>query len=263
MLSDEKSEPVAFSIFVGFAAGVPMLIAGQFVSGLFDFTLDMVPRFWPNLLLMASVYGLANVCIFSSLKIIEASQFEILFAARILFTILAVTLLLGEGLGATQFVGVVLIILAVVLVNRQGSKITLGKGEIIALVGAMLFGIGNANDRYLLGHMNAYTDLTISFLLASVFMSMLYPRQLVKSVRFLKGGVVAGAVGYCILYTSASLFYLHALRFTDNASQVASVAATSTIATVLLGALILKERDRVMEKFLAALVAVIGVILVV
>ncbi len=100
-LKDTKINPALFAICFQFFTGIFIGIFGFAVS---DMSFPSLQPFLGNLLLMAVLYGLANTLIFKALKQIEASRFAIIFSSRTLFTILASSLLLKEGLTLQQFV---------------------------------------------------------------------------------------------------------------------------------------------------------------
>lgn len=96
LLKDEKSDPVSFSIFFQLLTGLLIGVFGVFFSDM-----SFPPQWsgvWFNIILMTVLYALGNVFIFKSLKLIEASTFTVIFASRALFTTLASTMLLHEGL---------------------------------------------------------------------------------------------------------------------------------------------------------------------
>lgn len=161
ILKESNSKPIAYSIFYQFLIGLFMAIIGFLFA---DMRLPNLKPLSFNLILMAFLYGFSNLFIFKSLKQTEASKFTIVFATRTFFTILASSLLLKELLTGKQFIGVLLIFSGVVLVNLKSARVSFGKGEIFALLGAVCFGLANSNDRYLLRHLDLYPYMAVCFI---------------------------------------------------------------------------------------------------
>lgn len=260
LLRDEQSRPVAYSIFFQYMVTCVTLVVGIIVTDL-SFPGDWSGLIW-NLALMALLYGFFNVFVFKSLKFLEASKFSIILSARLFFTVLASSLLLGEFLNTTQFVGSLLIFAAVVLVNySRGTKFSLDKGSLFALAAAVCFGLANTNDRYLLRSFELFPYLIISFLIPSVLMSGIYFKELKFFKLFLRRDALTKVVVLSVSYAFAALTFFAALQKGDNSSQVASVGLTSVVLTVLMATVFLKERENLGKKFIGAGLSLLGLLL--
>lgn len=91
-MKDDKSDSVAYSIFFQVATGVILTI----FAVIHGFQMPNMLAYWLNILLMIFFYAAANIAIFKSLQLIEASEFTVLFVTRSFWTILAAVLFLGE-----------------------------------------------------------------------------------------------------------------------------------------------------------------------
>lgn len=98
LLKNNKSDPIAYSIVFQLLTGI-MIGAYAAFNG-FNIP-DLVPLI-PNLILMTILYGAGNVFIFSALKIIDASEFTILFASRAMITIIGAIIFLKESFSTQQ-----------------------------------------------------------------------------------------------------------------------------------------------------------------
>ncbi len=65
-----------------------------------------------------------------------------------------------------------------------------------------------------------------------------------------------------VTYVTAALLFYYALSIGANASQVAPILQSAVITTVILAAIFLKERDKLLKKLIAALMVMIGVFLI-
>ena len=143
-LKDEKSDPIAyaalFQLFCGIIVGIVALILGIQIPDL--------SQIWLNLFLTGVLYGLATICIYKSLKEVEASVFTIIFASRAVFTILGGVVLLHESFLPVQILGAFLILLSVVFVSWTKVSMKFQIGEYFAFAAALLFSIAIINDAF-------------------------------------------------------------------------------------------------------------------
>jgi uncharacterized membrane protein len=68
-------------------------------------------------------------------------------------------------------------------------------------------------------------------------------------------------ISSAIFYTVAVLTVYGAYQIGRNAAQISSLTQTSTILIVILAAVFLNEKDRLPRKFIAAVLSIIGVVL--
>lgn len=258
LLKDDKSDPVAYSIIFQIIVGLIIGVFG-FLFGSMNFS-NIKPVFF-NILLMTLLYILANVFTFKALKKIEASEYTIIFSSRVLFTIIASSIFLREKLTFQQFGGAMLILVAIFLATYNKTKIRFGKGELLALLGAMSIGFETTNDRMILSSMKLYPFVTIAFIVPAIVMLFIFPKSLPKMKIFLDKKLLSRMLTFSFLYAISSITFFAALQIGNNSSQIAVINQTSTIVIVLLGIIFLKERFNIINKLLAAVLSVIGVIL--
>jgi drug/metabolite transporter (DMT)-like permease len=211
---------------------------------------------------MTLLYGFGNVLIFESLKRIEASRFTIIFSSRALFTILASSLLLKEGLLAKQFVGTFLILAGIALANVKAARFSFSKKEAMALFAAMIFGFVNTNDRFLLKSFKVYPYVFLAFIVPALFIIALNPYTIKNMKFFVEKKVLLKMLLLCVIYAVSSITFFASLQIAQSSSQVASINLTSVIVIVLLAIIFLKERDFLIPKLLGAASSFVGLLLV-
>lgn len=257
LLKDEDSDPIAYSIIfqllVGLIIGTYALFRGVSIP-------DLQPIL-PNLGLMVLLYGAGNVFIFKALKLGDASDFTILFASRTLWTIIAAVLFLRESFTLNQTIGTFLIIMSVVIVTGKARLLKPAKSHIFALLGAAAFGLAFANDAFILQNFDVPSYLSIAFIAPALAVWVVNPRSTQKMKPLLKGKSLQklGILG--IIYAVSAITIFLAYQIGRNAAQIAPLNQTSTIATVILGIFLLKERDNLVNKALGAAISFIGVLL--
>jgi drug/metabolite transporter (DMT)-like permease len=260
LLKDAKSDPISFSIF--FQVGVAVII------GIIVFIIQgkiPIPNLsnvsW-SLFAMVVLYSLANIFIFKSLKITEASRFTVIFSSKTLFAVIGATLFFKEGLVGPQWVGAILIILGVMAVSFKDFHTKLNVGDVMAFVAAILFGLANTNDRFLVKFFDPYSYVVIGFLLPGIAIGLFYPKKLAGLKVFIKKTFIFKMLLLCLMYGLSAVSFFAALQIAPNSSQVFTVGAFGAIVTVALSILILKERDFIARKILGAAMSVTGLLLV-
>jgi drug/metabolite transporter (DMT)-like permease len=258
LLKNDKSDPVAYSIIFQLMTGIIIGIYATFNGFI---TPNLIPLI-PNLILMTILYGAGNVFIFSALKIIDASEFTIVFAARALLSIIGAIIFLKENFSSQQVIGTILIISSVALVSWKKHKFSFSKGFIFSVLAATFFGLAFINDAFIINNFNVPSYLTLAFILPSLAVWAIYPKSTVKMKPLLERGTLLklGLLG--VFYAISSVTIFLAYQTGKNAAQIAPLSQMATILTVVLSVIFLKERTDLLRKLLGAIISFIGVILV-
>jgi len=255
LMKGNKSDPVSYSVIFQLLTG--------FIIGIFGYlTADMtIPRVQPlliNLTLLTLLYGIGNIFTFKALKMLEASEFTIIFATRGLFTLIASSILLKEGLYSTQFLGALLILISVVLVTIKSMHLKFSRGELLALLGAMCMGFAVTNDRYLLSYFSVYPYVTIAFILPALFIGLLNFKKMKNVKTLFKKHIFIKMLVMCLLFSISSISFFSALKMGNNSSQIAILNLLSIILIVVLGTVFLRERNNILRKIIGSILSIIG-----
>lgn len=259
LLKDEKSDPVAYSIIfqllVGTLIGIYALFHGFKIP-------NLIPIL-PNLVLMTILYGAANILIFSSLKLIEASEFTIIFSSRSLWTIFGAILFLGEHFSIRQAIGTILILTSITLISWKTHKLKFNRGMLFSLVAAVVFGLAFVNDAFIIRNFDVPSYLFIAFIMPAFVIWVLNPGSTLRMRSLLRKNTMKKLGLFGILYAVSTVTIFLAYQVGRNAAQIAPLNQTSTVLTVLLAIIILKEKENLLKKLIGAVLSLIGVILVI
>jgi transporter family protein len=258
ILKETDSNPILSSIIFQLLTGFFLTSIGLFLGKI---TLPPLQPLLINLFLMICFYGSSSIFLFKALKQSEASQVTIIFATRALFTILASSLLLNEGLTGKQFIGVLLIIAGIISVHLKSTKLSFGKGDLFAILAAIGFGFANTNDRFLLHHFTIYTYMSLAFIGPAILTSALYYKELKHISLFFRQSILQKMILLSFLYGISSITFFGALQLSPNSSQVAAINISSVIVIVLLSIILLKERGNIYKKIFGACLTFIGLLL--
>lgn len=258
LMKDEQSDAHTYSIvFQIIGAAIVTIIAA--ING---FVMPPITQYPINFFLLAALYGLGTLCVFNAFKYIEASEVTIISSTRAIVVITSAILLLGENFSILKGIGTMLILLAAYLVSSKLGKIKFNKGFLYAIGIAIFYGLATTNDAYLIPHVDVISFLAIGFLLPGIFLIAVKPNALLKVHKFLEVKVFSKMLLLTIFYAGGAVTFYYALASGADASQLSPISQSSVITTVILSAVILKERDNIYKKLLAAIFVIAGVLLI-
>ncbi|HCC84648.1 MAG TPA: hypothetical protein DEP87_03115 [Candidatus Pacebacteria bacterium] len=257
ILRSGKINPTAFSIFIGLFCGVIITI----LTGLFG-QLDFsgVLAVWPNLVLTTLIYAIGGVISNLALQKTEVSKFTVLFSSRGLVTILAAMIILGERVTSSQALGAILIFFGVVVASWEAQKIKFQNGDWLSLLAAVIYGLANVNDRYMLQHMSLYPYLILAFLLPSFLLMLVWPKSVKELPTFFSPSKIKISLCLLGLFVFSAIWFYEALKAAPNAAQVVSANLAGVIVAVGLSMIFLKERKAWPQKFLGAVFSFVGLL---
>lgn len=258
LLKDEKSDPIAYSVI--FQLVVAALVAVfAFIHG---FHIPNIVRLWPNFLAMTFLYAVTNILTFKSLSLIEASEFTVVFATRAVWTILAAVFFLGEHFSIVQSLGTGLLLVSVILVSYKEKKFVVNKGLLFALLGALTIGLSFANDTYIIRSADAASYLVCSFSLPALATLLFFPKSVRHMKNFLRKKVFLHMLLFSSLTAAGAITIYVAYQIAHNAAQLGAINQLTTVVTVLLAIVFLKEKAHIARKIFGAIVAFIAVVLI-
>ncbi len=265
LMRDEDKNPLAYSAFTQLLSGVMVLVYAVLTQNLSFPTIEVIiqNKLYVFMLLSGVCFATNAYLSFKSLKYVDISKFIVLFSLRTVVTIFVASVFLKEGLNATQFIGAILILLSIVLINTKSIKeiFVFGKGELYVLLAAIVFGLGNANDKYILNSFELVPYMTIGFLLPGTLLLLSKPKTVLEFSEFFRNNRIWKILIFTFLYTVSALTFYNAFVLADNASLVSSIGQISTILVVILGVVFLKEYKDLRKKIIGGLLSFIGLIL--
>lgn len=259
LMKEEDSDPASYSIAFQFICTV---IVGAYALWR-GFVMPPPSGLYLNFILGGVLYGVGVLFLFKALQTLESSEEVVITSSRVLITIITAILFLGESFSFQKGIGTVLILAAVILVSVTKSKFVFDRGVIYALAMALCFGLAVTNDAFILGNgVDAVSYTAIMFLLPGIVLLIARPRALTRMGHFLQPKVLRRMLLMCAFYSVAAVSFFIAIEKGADASQIAPINQAQVVMTVLLAAIILKERDYLFRKLLAAMMVLAGVLLI-
>lgn len=259
IMKGDSSDPIANAILYQIVAGILILLYAVITgfslpSNLFEI--------WPNLVFVPLLWGISNILIFKSLKTTEASVFTILFTTRVVWIILLALLLLGESFSIQQIIGTAFILFSVLFVSGKKKKLTLGKGEILALLAAISFGTAIINDSFIIQTFDVESYLSLNFLSSALFIWIFNPHATSEIGKIMSTSKIRNITLLGIIYGFSSVTYFLAYKLSNNASQIGAIYPVSAILTVIFAIFLLREKENLVKKIIAIGISFVGVLLV-
>lgn len=256
LMKNDTSDPIIHSIVFQF---ICTMIVGGFALYK-GFVLPPFSLYPINFLFQAVLYGLGTVCIFYANKYLEASESTIISTLESVVTIVTAVILLGEIFTMKNFIGALLIILAVIFVVYE-KKFTLNKGILFTLGMSICYGLAITNDAFLVKRSEVFSYLTIGFLTPGLLLLLLYPKSLLKLGYYKDTKTLLKLFLLSFTYSVGAIFFFLALFSGAQASQLTPIGQSSVIVTVLLATLFLKERKNIFKKIVGSIFVFIGILL--
>lgn len=258
VISVNSKNPRAFAVvysLVGAAVVLPFLI---FQLG----SLKSVPTEIILLTFIGTIfYGIFDRFQFFASREIEASTLAILYRLTPIATLIASVVFLSEKATTDKVLGTVLIILGnIIVVAGRKSTIKFNRGLVFALISAITLGLAYTVDK----KASIFYPLAI-YTFIQYFFPPIYNLSIPPlSFKILRDEITAAswriwALGLVSIGGYYSLIYAFSKA---DVSKVVPISTTSSILTVIAGAIILKERTNMVKKIIAVLVAFAGVLLI-
>jgi len=207
-------------------------------------------------------YGLFERLRFVAAKRIDASTLTIITTLGIVIAFIGSAIIYHEDISISKMIGSLLILSAIFIVpspKNQHSKKT-RSGLLIGLAISLCIGFALMMDKNgaLFFSSETYSILVWSLPLLIVIYPGIKVEKLYAEIKIGSWRIILMALVNVLAYA----IFLKAFTLAD-ATKVMPIGQLSTIMTVLLGAAFLNERDGLVAKIIAGLIATVGAILLV
>jgi uncharacterized membrane protein len=131
----------------------------------------------------------------------------------------------------------------------------------LALAGAVCYGVGVTFDTYILRFYDSFSFIPVISLLTGVIVLTLHPRKISKFFRDIRAINIHLTV-YSFLYVIGATAFYFPISQGVLVSQMSSIGRVAIILTVLLAMIFLKERSHIGKKIAGAILTTIGIFLI-
>lgn len=258
LIHRDKTDPFAYAVLFQGIVGVMLMVFALF----YGFKLPGIEAVWLPAVISILFYGIGHIIYAKTLQVVEASAFSVLFATQAVWTMLLGIILLNESMTAMQVVGTLLIFISIGVLAKNFRSVFSEKGTMLGLMTGLLFGVAIYAWSYVGRHTDAVSWAAISFVGTALVAFLARPSSVQKMKPLLKPAIMSRLVMLAVFYGLGSLTMLFAYKY-GTFAIVSPLRQTSIIVTVLLAlALLPAERNRIRRKVLAALISMVGIILI-
>jgi drug/metabolite transporter (DMT)-like permease len=258
LMKNNKSHAAAYSSVFQLLGGLIILIAAL-ING---FVLPPISTYPVNFVVMVLLYAGSTFFLFKALQTTEASIATIFGSTSSIWTIIIAILFLRESLNLSQFAGVILILLAVLLITVSRNKFQINQTVLYLLAYGACTGLGVANDAFILKHAEVFSYTALTWLFPALARLIIQPKAVYHMKPLLKSSyLIKMIILVCFAATSSVTFYL-AYKLGGPISILSPMLSSAIILTVILAALFIGERDRLIRKLIAGAIAMAGILLI-
>ncbi len=257
LMKGDKSNPYSYAVVFHVLLGCLTLAIGLAQGS----DLSLFSGNVSVLLLAGALWGICQVFLFKALQLVEASELTIVSGLRIVVTILASIVFLGQVFTGWNVLGTILILAATFLVVNLGKGFAINKGLLYTLVMTFFAGLAIVADSANVQQYDVFTYSAYSNFLSALFIFAFYPKSLRQWKHFVQPGFLVKMLPLAVFSATQGVLYLMALTYGGNTAQVGTIRQASVIVTVLLAIIFLNERGNLGRKLLAAVLVTAGVFL--
>ena len=259
-LKNEEVDSTAFSAVFLFLVGVisaPFLLFEDVV-----FSLDI--RAWAAVLLSSVLYSACMVLFYHALKLIEISQVEIVSTTRSIWSMFLGMIFFQEVLNLSKFIGVFLIFFGIAVIYwEKGQFKGFTKLHLYTLAYAFLISCAYALDKYALTYFSVVMYQVIIYTIPPIFIVIFLPGTFKK----IKPLIKAQKSTYLILLSCcfqmvSTLALYRAYQTGGEFSVVGPLTQLTTVLTIIIGILVLKERWHLKQKIIGISLTILGVVFI-
>ncbi len=260
--SQHKIDPYAYTILFLLFGAVETYFYRQ-VTGTYSVPDVLIAP--GNVVLNITLFAIATVATFEALKWLQVSHFTIISSLRPFVTLLTVFLVIGSAPTIYQVAGGLLIIggILVVYLRRPLRTQHYKRGVYFALLATTFFGATLVNDKYLLEHFEVLDYLPFLYLLSGGVLLALKPKIYQKMGEVLQPRNAKAFLLSAVLLPTSTVLLMLGIQAAPNPANVSLLQQLQVVMVVLLGVFVLKEKDHIMHKLIAAALSIAGASLIV
>jgi drug/metabolite transporter (DMT)-like permease len=214
------------------------------------------PLAWVSLLAAVVFYGLFERGRFIAAKKLEASTLSVISNVSLIVAFIGSMFFYSETLTLLKLVGALMIFTALLAISYQGKmKLTSLKNTLIGVLVYSLLGLGWMLDKKGANYFGADIYNFLAWILPIVI--VIFPKIKISELKYEIKNTGAILIIPAFLNVAGYFLQLKAME-TGNATQIIPIVQTSTLLTVIAGIIFLGEKDAVVKKIFAAVLALIG-----
>lgn len=214
------------------------------------------------LLLMTSLYAVAMWGFFTSMKHVSISEIVFLESATPLWVLLGSVIFLGESFTFNKFLGVTLVIVGILVALRYKGTTIWTTYHTLGLISGALYAGAYMTDKYLLHFLPTLFYQVLSFGLPSAAL-LIFFRNKISDLHYFVVNKKARNIIWSSVFAGLSFYALfRAYQISGEVSRINPIFETKALFVMILGIVLLKEKENMNQKIIGVLLAFSGILLV-
>ena len=247
----------ALTILLQFLSGIIVLIFMPFFK--FQFPSDI--KTYIFLIIACIFYAIADRVNTTARRGLQVSTYSILGQLSTVFVIAWGIIFFKEEIIIKKLLGAFLILMGNVLVLYKKGKFEWNKYIIYSLLGNLAMSIGISVDVGISEQFNLPIYVAITLIVPSLLILMVERIKIKNIIAEFKEGNQKAILSVGLSWGIMIITMLRAYQF-GTVTTIAPLCALTTILNVFVAYFALKEKDSLLKKILAALIVIIGIILI-
>jgi len=258
LLNDEKhniEEKLSgfLTFFLPALLMIPFVIAGYSSSMLAIFSSGTLPYFLGSS--FAGSFG--TIFYLRSFKVSSISYSTILVASSAIFSTILGILFLNESIDLYKFLGILLILTAIVVSNLNNEKFE--KASLWGLAAGIFYGTMYTLDKFIVLEIDPFVYLFWSFLFTSLMLFIRTPVVLLKGISTIKISSLKVILLSGFAYLIYNLFTFVSYTYGGEVGKVDAINNSQIFLIILFETFYLKQKQGIARKVVSFLLAIIGI----
>jgi len=235
---------------IGVISLVYFLITGaSFPPVTWNFILQLIP--------LAIAYFLGGAFYYQSFKGNSVSLSAVLATISSVITTVLGIIIFSESSHWLKFVGSLIVLSAIIFVNYQ-KKLHFEKYNLYALTGGIFFGLAYTADKYFV--ITTSPDFYQIALCFSVGMASLVfrPKQIIAELKLFQTKLIPSIFSAVFFFFLYQKFLFKAISIGGEVGRIDVLNNTTIFIVIILEVFLLQERQNLLKKIIAAVIATIG-----
>ena len=257
MATKSSKDDGALTILLQFLSGVIVLV---FVP-LFKFQFPTNVKTYIFLGIACIFYAIADRVNTTARRGLEVSVYSILGQLSTVFVIAWGIIFFKEAIILRKIMGALLIIIGNVAVLYKKGKFEWNKYILFSLLGNLAMSIGISVDVGISDQFNMPIYVALTLIVPSLLIFLTERVKTKSIISEFRNGNQESIIAVCCSWGIMIITMLRAYQF-GSVTTIAPLCAVTTILNVFVAYFVLKEKDSLLRKILAAIIVIFGIILI-
>ena len=257
VITKKSKDDGAITVFLQFFSGIMALL---FIP-LFKIQFPMQIMSYVLLVIACIFYAITDRVNTTARRGLEVSIYDMLSQICSILIVIWGILFFKEPLLLKKVIGTCLILMGNVVILYKKEGIENKKYVLFSLLGNITFSIAVTIDVGVANQFNLPIYVAFTLILPSLFLMIMERVSIKNLINEYKYGEKKAIVAICITWAGMLISMLRAYQLAP-VTTVAPLCAVTTILNVIASYVFLKERTSLIKKIIAAIIVVLGVILI-